>query len=104
MQDKDTEEQWAQERIQKLVDGSRPVHTLTTYGSGMTDYVRVFVVGDDYRLVELTYLLSLLTTYRLKRDKGLALGGGNYSKGLDVFLSVCHVAGVDADQGQWEQI
>jgi hypothetical protein len=61
------------------------VYTLTTYGRGETDYVRLFTarLGDfGPELVDLTYHVAKAAGRRVTRE-GIAYGGGNFSKGLE---------------------
>ena len=84
------------------------IYTLTDYGRGMTDYVRVFVIGTssdgcDREIHELTWLVARATDGAFS-DRGLPFGGGNYSKALEAFCGACRAAGVAADQSRWRKL
>jgi hypothetical protein len=64
------------------------LHTLTTFGRGETDHVRVFVVGKRYggdpaRLLELTWHLACVLEKPNVPHKGVPYGGGQLNKGLE---------------------
>lgn len=91
-----------------LPDDGRAIYTLTTYGRGETDYVRVFTLdpgdaGQRPYIAELTFYVGKVTGRRIT-DKGLALGGGGYSKGLDVFIDALQAVGQTPDQSRWEEL
>lgn len=84
-------------------DDTSTVYTLTTFGRGQTDYVRVFVV-DDGSIVELTYHVGKAGGLR-QNTQGLAYGGGQYNKGLEAADSLWRVAfGEALDQSHWVEI
>lgn len=58
------------------------IYTLTTFGSGETDHVRIFTVKGG-EIVELTYFVGVLSGRRNVSKRGLAYAGGQYSKGLE---------------------
>lgn len=65
------------------------LETLTTFGRGETDHVRVFVVGKPWsahepaRILSLTYHLAVLTDRENVPGKGVPYSGGQYNKGLE---------------------
>jgi hypothetical protein len=73
------------------------LHTLTTFGRGETDHVRVFVIGKPYggdpaRLLELTWHLACVLEKPNVARKGVAFGGMQYSKGLEAAEHLWHAA------------
>lgn len=65
------------------------LHTLTTFGRGETDHVRVFVVGKKWntsepaRILELTWHLAVVLGRANVPKKGVGYGGGQLNKGLE---------------------
>jgi hypothetical protein len=85
------------------LDGEHPIYTRTDYGSGLTDYVRVYVAHNDRSIQDLTYHVATAAELKLN-ERGIKMGGGQYSKGLEVFGWACKVAGVPEDQSRWQEL
>lgn len=78
-----TQQAHARATLQRIIPSRKvSLYTLTTFGSGETDYVRIFTVRRG-EIVELTYYVGVLTGLRNASKRGLAFGGGQYSKGLE---------------------
>lgn len=88
--------------LREYVKPSTPVYTRTEYTKGMTDYVSVYVAKGG-QIHDLTWYVAQATSYRMT-DRGLALGGGSYSKGLNVFIATRRAAGREADQRLWREL
>lgn len=90
--------------VKKYVDEDTRVYTLTTYGKGTTDYVRVFVAHDG-TVVDITYYVARAADYhRQIKPIGWPFGGAQYSKGLEAFDWTCRVAGTKSDQRKWGEL
>jgi hypothetical protein len=83
---------------------ARTIWTLTTFGRGETDHVRLFVAcGDDIR--EITWHAAALYGRRVAPGKGIALRGGGYSKGLEAADDVWRgFYGRALDQSRWREL
>lgn len=74
------------------------LHTLTTFGRGETDHVRVFVIGKRWsasepaRILELTWHLAVVLGRANVPKKGVAYGGGQLNKGLEAADDLWHAA------------
>jgi hypothetical protein len=99
--------EWAMAKLAEMIGPDTVIHTRTDYGKGLTDYVRVYVVGTDHKdraeIQDVTYFAARAMEDRLT-ERGIPFGGGGYSKGLDCFIGVCRVIGQPADQGRWREI
>jgi hypothetical protein len=106
-QEKINEREWAMAKLHEMISPETVIHTRTDYGKGQTDYVRVYIVGTDYKgrpeIQDVTYFVARATEHRMT-ERGLPFGGGGYSKGLDAFIGTCRAIGQDADQGRWREI
>ena len=72
----------ALEALKRFIPSRRTiVHTRTEYMRGQTDYVRVYVVWRG-EIEDITYFVARAAGRRLT-DRGIAFGGGGYSKGLE---------------------
>jgi hypothetical protein len=91
--------------VREALASRRPrVYTLTTYGRGETDHVRIFV-ADGGKIHELTYYVArAVGNAQLSPGKGWAFRGGGYSKGLEAFDWACRIAGVSVDQSKWSEL
>lgn len=88
-QERMAEQQHAVEYLRRVIDRETLIHTQTRFGSGMTDHVRVFVVrpepvGDTIRwgILDVSYHVARAAGRRMT-ERGIAFGGGQYSKGLE---------------------
>ena len=70
-------------RARLLEHQGRKVFTTTDYGKGLTDYVRAFVAPAADQVREITFDLGRASGRRVT-ERGIALGGGGYSKALEV--------------------
>lgn len=84
----------------------RVFYTHTDYGRGTTDYVRVYVATDRDKITDVSFFVARATG-RTITDRGIAYGGGNYSKGLEAAMDAAMAAGEDAatfDQRRWQRL
>ena len=78
------------------------LHSLTTFGRGETDHVRVYVIGKPYggdpaRILSLTWHLAVIWDRANVSGKGVPMGGGQYNKGLEACEALWQAAyGTDA--------
>jgi hypothetical protein len=82
-----------------------PFYTLTDYGRGETDYVRVFYATEDRQIHEITYhVAQVIGVEKIKPGRGIPRAGGQYNKGLDTVDAACRAVGLELDQlnGWWE--
>lgn len=69
--------------LQRILPNRRSkVWTLTRFGRGERDYVRLFVARPAGEIVEITFYVAVLTDQPL-HDDGIGYGGGQYSKALE---------------------
>ncbi len=85
-----------------LADNPR-VYTLTTYGSGMRDYVRVFGVKNG-GIVDLTFHVAQILGRKVKPNAGIGYNGGGYSKGLDAAMDTYSAIAETLNQGNWSEL
>ena len=106
MYDKET----ATRYLQEYVKPSSSIFTLTEYGRGETDWVRVFVASKRNSIHEVTYLAAKATGHRYsERHRGIPMGGGGYSKALDVYLAIRYALGHNKPgsvegQNKWKEL
>ncbi len=79
------------------------IHTLTTYGRGQTDHVRVFVVDAD-QIIDVTWAVAQSLGRKVKPHAGIGYGGGGYSKGLDAAMDAARAAGFVLNQSNWREL
>lgn len=80
------------------------IYTLTTYGRGETDHVRLWVIHDG-QLTEITYYTAKAIGSKVTPRKGIPRRGGGYSKALDTADSVWHHAfGRPLNQHLWQEL
>lgn len=87
------------------------IYTMTEYGKGETDWVRVFVAPKKGSIRDVTYLVGPAIGRKL-RDRNrfqIPMGGDGYSKGLDVYLDIRYAlghqkAGTVEGQAKWREI
>jgi hypothetical protein len=94
----------AVEALQRFIPSRRTViHTRTDYMRGQTDYVQVYVVNNG-RIRDITYFVAKAAGRRMT-DRGIAYGGGGYSKGLEA-ADDCWRARFNEPlrQSQWERL
>src|SRR5262245_35331188 len=72
-----------------LPDERVRLYTLTTFGRGETDYVRIFTARAG-EIVELTWWLRAAAGMRGRPRMGIAFGGGQYSKALEAVDLLWH--------------
>src|SRR4051794_15233385 len=95
--------EYAIKRLGEVLDRDSLLYTLTDYGRGETDYVRVFTAKAG-KIVELTFYAARAAERR-QTVRGIALGGGNYSKGLEVADDVHRAAfAAPLDQSKWREL
>lgn len=83
------------------------VYTLTTYGRGERDYVRIFTVNALGKIIDITTYISMLTNRHNygKAKGGLGYGGGQYNKGLEAADDAWRAAyGRPIPQENWEEL
>lgn len=99
----EAEQDYYRTTIREALGRSRPVYTLTTYGKGQTDHVRIFGVQDG-AIVEVTFHVAQLLGRKVKPRAGIGYGGGGYSKGLDAAMDACRTIGRKLDQSTWHEL
>jgi len=98
------EQNFALDQLREHLYSGSHLYTRTDYGRGETDYVRLYVVSENRQILDMTYAVAKLSGRRLT-DRGLALRGGNYSKGLEVADDAYKaVYGRPLDQSRWMEI
>ena len=103
------------EARQYLADWVKPstvIYTMTDYGSGETDWVRVLVAPKRGSIRDITYLVGPAIGRKHRERNGkfvVPMGGGGYSKGLDIYLDIRyalgHLKGGSVEgQDKWREI
>ncbi len=89
--------------VRRTIGQFGPIYTLTAYGRGETDHVRIFGVRDG-GIVEITGHVAYAFGWKVKPGAGIAYGGGGYSKGLAAAEDACRVIGRKLDQSTWHTL
>lgn len=78
------------------------IYTRQTHGRGETDYLEVFIPdGDTIR--NITWMVARANGWRVRDHQGrrmIAMAGGFYSKGLDLYLGIRQALGFSEDQNR----
>lgn len=90
------------DHLSAVVPG-RDLFTRTDYGRGETDYVRVYIAPRADAIVDISYHAARVSGRRMT-DRGVALRGGQYSKGLELVENIWHAIGAKSDQQHWHEI
>lgn len=97
----------SQDRAVRIMRGyaGRVFYTHTDYGRGETDYVRVYVATDRDRITDVSFYVARATGRKIT-ERGIAYGGGGYSKGLEAAMDAARVAGEAEpfDQRRWQKL
>ena len=99
----------AERQREYLADDIGPetlIYTRQTHGRGETDYLEVFI-SDDGTIRNITWTVAKATGWRIRDHQGrrmIAMAGGGYSKGLDVYLSIRFTVGLSDDQRQHREM
>jgi hypothetical protein len=102
-QDKVDKQQCAERNLRALTSDGDTIYTLTSYGRGETDYVRVFITFDG-RIKDITGRTAMTLGRRLVNNDdrfGIAMGGYGYNKGHDVGMALKRALGRDV---RWESL
>lgn len=77
--------------------------TRTDYGTGQTDYVRVYVARTN-EIEDVTYFIARACDLRMN-DRGIKVPGGGLNKSLHVIDNLYRtVLGTAADQARWREL
>ena len=102
--EREAERAHAIEALRRFIPTRRTrIATMTDYRRGQTDYVRVFVTHDG-RITDITYFVARAAGRRMT-ERGIAFGGGGYSKGLEAADDAWRARfGEALNQGQWDSL
>jgi len=82
------------------------IYTRQTHGSGETDYIEVYAVrGGEVAVI--TWQVARAAGLRVRDFQGrrmIPMGGGGYSKGLEVYLALRLALGQDECQRYWQEV
>jgi hypothetical protein len=98
-----------------LADAVKPstvIYTRLSPGAGETDYIEVFIAPRKGAIRNMTWQVAKACGLRVKDRQGkwfIPMGGGGYSKGLQVYLDIRYTlghqsAGDVSGQSKWEQL
>lgn len=98
--------------LSERIKPSTVIYTMLEPGRGETDYVRVFVAPRKGAIRDITWMVAKACGLRVKDREGrwfIPMGGGGYSKGLQVYLDIRYALGhqpIGSSSGQvrWEEL
>lgn len=82
------------------------IYTRQTHGRGETDYLEVFI-SEGNGIRNITWMVAKATGWRVRDHQGrrtIAMGGGGYSKGLEIYRSIRITLGYPEEQDRHREL
>lgn len=101
----DSEER-QREYLAECVGPDTLVYTRQTHGKGETDYLEVFI-SDDGTIRNITWMVARAAGMRVRDRDGrrmIPMGGGGYSKGMDLYLTIRWILNYSTDQDRHREL